>query len=175
MKMQRRVIDRRPPVAALALATLAMIACAKGSGPATGSGDNGSVTSVDPSAGTAPEQAPAPAPQVETPVTLPAPAVLQAVSTTQGKLDAITAVLEGTRVRFVDCAEGAACTARLEAQSLTGLRDLLRSVSAQQGGIGFTAREQLDGYAGRTFVADVTLGTAAARPVPTDENELLGN
>jgi hypothetical protein len=123
--------------------------------------------------GTSPAQAP---PQGEGPATLPSPAVIQAVSTVQVKLDAVTAGLEGTRVRFVDCNESAACSARLEAPSLAGLRDLLQSVSAQQGGVGFVAREQLDAYTGRTFVADVTLGGGqATRPVPTDENELLAN
>jgi hypothetical protein len=108
-------------------------------------------------------------------VTPPSPAVLQAVSAMEGKLGAITAGLDGTKVRFVDCAENASCSARLEAQSLAGLRDLLQAVSAQQGGIGYVAREQLDAYAGRTFVADVTLGGTDTRPVPIDENQLLAN
>jgi glycine cleavage system aminomethyltransferase T len=123
--------------------------------------------------GTDPDKAPAP--QVETPVTPPSPAVLQAVTAAQTKLEAVTAALEGTKVRFVDCGQNASCSARLEASSLTGLRDLLQSLSAQQGGIAFVAREQLDAYAGRTFVADVTLGGAETRPVPSDENALLAN
>lgn len=128
-----------------------------------------------------PAEAPSPAPQVdqvdkaEIAVPPPSPAVLKAVSATQAKLDAITSVLEGTRVRFVDCGETSACTARLEAQSLAGLRDLLQAVSAQQGGIGFVAREQLDGFSGRAFVADVTMGGAETRPVPTDASALLAN
>jgi hypothetical protein len=100
---------------------------------------------------------------------------MQAVDTTQAKLDGLTSGIAGTRVRFVDCSEAASCTARLEAQSLGGLRDLLQGVSWQQGGVGFVAREQLDAFTGRTFVADVTLGAGAARAVPTDENALLAN
>jgi len=182
---------------AAAFAALAALSCAKvtsgASSPAAD--DNGSVTTAPGAAatpapstvsnvgtqkvampvGTNPDQTSAPTPEVETPVTLPSPAVLQAVSTTQGKLDAVTAVLDGTKVRFVDCSETAMCSARLEAQSLTSLRDLLQAVSAQQGGIGFVAREQLDAYTGPSYVADVTLGGAATRPVPTDETELLVN
>jgi hypothetical protein len=182
---------------AAAFAALAAISCAKVTGGASSpaADDNGSVTTAPAAAatpapstvsnvgtqkvampvGTNPDQTSAPTPQVETPVTLPSPAVLQAVSTTQGKLDAVTAVLDGTKVRFVDCSETATCSARLEAQSLTSLRDLLQAVSAQQGGIGFVAREQLDAYTGHSYVADVTLGGAATRPVPTDETELLVN
>jgi hypothetical protein len=194
MKMKNLTVIR---MALVAVATLAAASCAKqtGGGTSSSGSDNGSVTSVNPEGattpapsavskvpsaavpvpiGTTPQTAP-PSPGVETPVTLPSPAVLQAVSTAQTKLDGLTASIDGARVRFVDCSETAACTARLEAQSLAGLRDLLQSVSVQQGGIGFVAREQLDAYAGRTFVADVTLGAATARPVPTDENELLVN
>jgi glycine cleavage system aminomethyltransferase T len=125
-------------------------------------------------AGTDPDRATTP-PQGEFPVTPPSPEVLRAVSSAQAKLAAVTSGLDGTKVRFVDCSASATCSARLEAQSLAGLRDLLQSVSAQQGGIGFVAREQLDGYTGRTFVADITMGGADTRPVPTDENELLVN
>jgi hypothetical protein len=180
----------------VAVAALATISCAKqtGGGTSSSGSDNGNVTSVNPEGTTPPPPSSvskvpaaavpvpsgtnpqtAPSPDVETPVTLPSPAVLQAVSTTQGKLDALTASIDGARVRFVDCTDTASCTARLEAQSLAGLRDLLQSVSQQQGGIGFVAREQLDAYAGRTFVADVTLGTATTRPVPADESALLMN
>jgi hypothetical protein len=111
----------------------------------------------------------------EMPVVPPSAAVLQAVGAARAKLEAVAAPLDGAKVRFVDCPEGAACTARLEAPSLTGLRDLLSGVSAQQGGIGFVAREQLDGFTGRSFVADVTLGGGENRPVPADENVLLSN
>ncbi len=112
---------------------------------------------------------------VEAPATPPSPQVLQAVTTAQTKLDGLAASVAGTRVRFVDCSETASCTARVEAQSLAGLRDLLQSVSGQQGGIGFIAREHLDAYSGRTFVADVALGAATPRAVPTDETQLLDN
>jgi predicted component of type VI protein secretion system len=111
----------------------------------------------------------------EAPATPPSPAVLEAVNATQTKLVGLTTGVDGTKVRFVDCTASAACTTRLEAQTLTGLRDLLQAVSGQQGGINFVAREQLDGYTGHSFVADVTLGGTSTRPVPTDENELLGN
>jgi hypothetical protein len=125
--------------------------------------------------GTNPDQTPAIAPP--TGEFAPAsPAVVQAVGVAQAKLETLMAGREGARIRFVDCSESAACSARLEASSLAGLRDLLQSVSAQQGGIGFSAREQLDAYSGRTFVADVTMGGGqATRSVPADENELLGN
>jgi hypothetical protein len=116
-----------------------------------------------------------PAPVIESPAPPLAPAAMQAMTTTQATLDGLATGVAGTRVRFVDCSASAACAARLEAQSLAGMRDLLQSVSQQQGGVGFVVREQLDGFTGRTFVADVTLGAASARAVPTNENELLAN
>jgi hypothetical protein len=190
-------IDMKTFTGAVLAAFLALAAasCAKVTGDSPG-GDTSGVTSagasasgatlpqsnvsnigtqqaVRPAGGSAyPGMAPA---QDEVPVTPPSPAVMQAVTTAQAKLDAVTAGLDGARVRFVDCTESASCTARLEAPSLAGLRDLLQKVSAQQGGIGFAAREQLDAYTGRTFVADVTLGGADTRAVPADENALLGN
>jgi hypothetical protein len=112
-------------------------------------------------------------PLAEMPAALPRPAILEAVQTTHSKLEPLTASVQGTRVRFVDCSQTSSCTTRLEAQSLTGLRDLLQAVSQNEGGISFVAREQLDAYTGHTFVADVTLGGTQTRPVPTDENELL--
>jgi hypothetical protein len=192
----RTIIETR--ILVVAAAALASVSCAKlGSGTSPpGADDNGSVTSASPAAGTktpapstmhvpaSPTVVPAlnatspqtaPTPDIETQAPPPSPAVLQAVGTTQVTLDGLAAGIDGTRVRFVDCSESASCTARLEAQSLTGLRDLLQSVSQQQGGVGFVAREQLDGYAGRTFVADVTLGASASRAVPADENALLAN
>ena len=197
-----RHIDTKMRAGAVVAAFMAIaaVSCAKvtGGGSSPGADDNsGGVTSAGPPAGAAtpapsnvsnvgtqkaarpvgaePRAARAPAPQAESQVTPPSPAVMKSVTATQSKLDAITAVLEGTHVRFVDCGETSACTARLQAQSLASLRDLLQSVSAQQGGIAFVAREQLDGFAGRSFVADVTLGGAEPRPVPTDENALLAN
>jgi len=184
----------------IAVAALASISCAKlGSGSSSplsspGADDNGSVTSASPAAGTQTPasstmhvpasptvvpalNAPSPqtAPDIETQSPPPSPAVLQAVDTTQATLDGLASGIAGTRVRFVDCSAAASCTARLEAQSLAGLRDLLQGVSQQQGGVGFVAREQLDAFTGRTFVADVTLGAAAARAIPTDENALLAD
>lgn len=192
-----KTIIQKPNLAvAVALAALAAVSCAKDLGGALpAGGDQGGITSAQPSpgaatagpssvsnvgtqkaampTGTRPETAPVPG--VETPATLPSPAVLRAVSAVQEKLNGLVTGVEGTRVRFVDCSETAACTARLEAQSLAGLRDLLQAVSQQHGGIDYVAREQLDGYAGRTFVADVTLAATASRAVPSDENALLAN
>jgi len=184
-------------LAALALAGLAALSCNKLGdigGSSSPSSDNGGVTTTDPGTGATPTPSDVPgvpndvvpvptstntmpmmAAPPETPAALPSPAVLEAVNTATTKLNGITTGVEGTSVRFVDCTDTAACTTRLEAKSLTGLRDLLQAVSAQQGGIDFTAREQLDAYTGQSFVADVTLGAAATRPVPTDESELLGN
>jgi hypothetical protein len=195
----KTIIRARVGAVLIGLAALSAASCAKVSGGASSPAiddSNAGVTSAAQAKGEGAPLAPSnvanvatqkpvvpvatspeapPAPQVETQVTPPSAGVMQAVTTAQGKLEAVTAVLAGTKVRFVDCNEAAACTARLEAQSLAGLRDLLQSVSAQQGGLAFTAREQLDGYAGRTFIADVTLGAATPRAVPTDENELLAN
>jgi hypothetical protein len=78
-------------------------------------------------------------------------------------------------VRFVDCDEAGKCGARLEAPTLSALRDQLSSVSADTGGIGFEAREQLDAYLGHSFVADVTLSPGSARAVPADEAALLAS
>ncbi|HTA18316.1 MAG TPA: hypothetical protein VK989_03435 [Polyangia bacterium] len=172
----------------VAAAALAITSCTRESGGPAASSDNAGVTSAGATPAAAPSstaaKAPtalpvpsagaqaAPAPGVEAAAAPPSPQVLQAVSAAQAKLDGLTAGVAGTRVRFVDCSETASCTARVEAQSLAGLRDLLQSVSGQ-GGIGFVAREQLDAYSGRTFVADVALGAAIPRAVPTDENALL--
>lgn len=185
----------RAGAAVLALAGLTALSCTKeiggGSAP-QGGGDNGSITATDPAVGattpgstvpTAPVAVPLPTgmkPEVtptpiETPATLPSPAVLDAVNAAQGKLNGLATGVQGTNVKFVDCADTAACTTRLEAKTLTGLRDLLQAVSKEQGGISFVARESLDAYTGQSFVADVTLGGAATKAVPTDENELLVN
>jgi hypothetical protein len=181
----------------LALLTLTAFSCAKGKGdtPPVGSiGDEtATVTTAKPAGGdtpTASAAAPAvtrvvpasnganpetaPTTLVETPAALPSPAVMQSVTAVQGRLDGLASSVAGARVRFVDCNEAASCTSRLEASSLTALRDLLQAVSGKEGGIDFTAREQLDGYTGRTFIADVTLGAATPRAVPTNENDLLG-
>jgi hypothetical protein len=186
----------RSPLAILAVTALSALSCKGfvdgGSQPAAG--DNGSVTAGDPAAGaTTPAQIPAaqtpaavvpvPAgtapetkpPQIETPAALPSPAVLEAVNAAQSRLNGLTTNVAGTDVRFVDCNGAGACSGRLEATSLTGLRDLLMAVQKDQGGIGFVAREQLDAYTGQKFVADVTLGSSTTRPVPTDENELIVN
>jgi hypothetical protein len=187
----KTIIDARTlALAAVALAAVAAASCTKDSGGAApAADDNGGVTTASPGGSTpaspaavAPAaEAPKPtmplaaasewAPPGESPTTQPS----QAASTTEVELTAAMSGLDGAKVRFVDCAGGASCSARLEAPTLASLRDLLARVSAQRGGIGFVAREQLDGYAGRTFVADVTLGGAEARPVPADENELLTN
>ncbi|HEY2728839.1 MAG TPA: hypothetical protein VGK52_02795 [Polyangia bacterium] len=193
----KTIIERSKFAVAVALAALAAVSCAKdlgGSPSSSGGQDEGNITSGRPSAGartagpssvsnvgtqvalptgTRPETAPVPG--IEMPATPPSPAVLRAVSAVQEKLNGLVSGVDGTRVRFVDCSETAACTARLEGQSLAGLRDLLQAVSQQHGGIDYVVREQLDGYAGRTFVADVTLAATASRVVPTDENALLAN
>jgi hypothetical protein len=114
-----------------------------------------------------------PTPQIETPVTPPPPEVMEAERVLQEKLDGLAAGVAGTKVKFVNCSE-TPCTTRLEAKALTGLRDLLQAVSADnQGRINYSAREQLDGYAGQIFQADVTLGTDQTREVPSDETQLL--
>jgi hypothetical protein len=187
----------REVLGAVAVAALAAVSC-KGfvDGGASPAGDNGSVTATDPGAGAtapaqiptaapAPEVVPVPAgtgpqtlpatPQIETPVTLPSPAVLEATNATQGRLAGLTTNLPGTSVRFVDCSDSSNCSSRVEADSLAGLRDLLSAVQKDQGGIGFVAREEMGVYTGHKFVADVTLGATTTRPVPTDENELLVN
>jgi hypothetical protein len=182
-----KTTTQRTAFLALALAGLTLLACAKetGGGPAPTSTETGSATTATPPTTQAPSTRAAPtapaqvlpataAPQIETPAALPSPAVLEAVSVARARLDGLAAGIDGARVRFVDCAEGAKCSARLEAPTLAGLRDLLQSVSADQGGIAFVAREQLDGYAGRTFVADLTLGAEAPLPVPADPGALLG-
>jgi hypothetical protein len=173
------------------VALLGAVSCEKELGGPTGASDNASVTSAAPEATATPAAAPA-APSasaararvrpvrdglpvaIETAPAQPSPAVLEAVSVERAKLDGIAASVPGTSVRFVDCA-GATCTSRLEAKSITALRDLLQAISKEQGGISFVAREQLDAYTGQTFVADVSVGGDHARPIPTDENELLVN
>jgi hypothetical protein len=196
MNMATKLTSARILVVLVAYAALSALSCAKGT-VAPAPDDNGGVTSAAPAEGTTttttasrPPAAVVPLPigagpstdptstaaspgETESPP--PSPAVLEAVSAASTKLGAITAGLDGTKVRFVDCAETSSCTARLEAPSLAALRDLLQGVSAQQGGIAFVAREQLDAYTGSSFIADVTLGGASTRPVPTDENELLVN
>jgi hypothetical protein len=187
-------------IASGALLALLSLSCAKQPGeppPSPWASGQGQVTATSAAAAPAPSLAPAEDPLrpalvrttrtlptisptlgptlVETPAPPPTPAVLDAVEVARGKLEPLAASLEGTRVRFIDCNEAASCTARLEARSLTGLRDLLSAVSRTEGGIGFVAREQLDAFTGRTFVADVSLGGENARAVPSDENALLGD
>ncbi|MDB4983539.1 MAG: hypothetical protein JWM82_4291 [Myxococcales bacterium] len=179
----------------VALLTLTALACAKGKGETPSGDETANVTAAAPAANKAPATAAsaatpavnrvvpasngtapvtAPTTLVETPAALPSPAIMQAVTAVQGRLDGLASNVAGARVRFVDCNEAGSCTTRLEATTLTALRDLLQSVSGSQGAIDFTAREQLDGFTGRTFVADVTLGAATPRAVPTNENDLLG-
>jgi predicted component of type VI protein secretion system len=190
-----KIIDATK-VLVVAAAVVAAAACTRDSGGPASSGAQGESATSSPSTAApvavpgpamavkTPVEAPvlneasaplAPTPQIEWPAPPAAPAAMQAMTTTQATLDGLATAVAGTRVRFVDCGASASCTARLEGQSLAGLRDLLQSVSQQQGGVDFTAREQLDGFAGRTFVADVTLGAATARAVPADENALLTN
>jgi hypothetical protein len=199
MNMATKLASARTLVVLVACASLSVLSCAEGTRAPAAPDDNGGVTSADPATGTTapatttvsrPPAAVVPLPMGAGPSTdptstsaspgetespPPSPAVLEAVSAASTKLGAITAGLDGTKVRFVDCAETSSCTARLEAPSLAALRDLLQGVSAQQGGIAFVAREQLDAYMGPSFIADVTLGGTSTRPVPTDENELLVN
>jgi hypothetical protein len=184
--------SNRARAGALALSALLLgasaLSCTKGLGDSPAAGEEKGSIAATPSASATPTAHPtprlptssvvlpntaAPGPSIETPVTAPSPAVLEAANLARGKLDGLTAGIPGTKVRFVDCSVTASCTTRLEAQSLTGLRDLLQAVSREQGGVGFVVREQLDAYTGRTFTADVTLGGGQTRPVPTDENELL--
>ena len=113
---------------------------------------------------------------IETPVIPPAPEAVDAEKTLQAKLDAATAGVPGTRVKFIDCTANP-CMARLEAKQLNAMRDLLSAVSRDnQGKISFVVREQLDAYMGQTYAADVKIGADQPRTaVPTDPAELLAN
>jgi hypothetical protein len=113
---------------------------------------------------------------IETPVIPPAPEAVDAEKTLQAKLDAATAAVPGTKVKFIDCT-ASPCMARLEAKQLTAMRDLLAKVSQDnQGKVSFVVREQLDAYMGQTFAADVKIGAEQPRTaVPSDPAELLAN
>jgi len=95
--------------------------------------------------------------------------------TIQMRLDAITSKIPGTHTLFIVCMDTPPCTARLDAPTLKVMRDLLLAVSADfQGRIDFAVSHHLDGFSGGTYQADVILGTDKKRPVPDDENGLLG-
>jgi hypothetical protein len=88
-------------------------------------------------------------------------------------LESLVSHSEGSRIAFVDC-QGDRCGARLNASNLAQLHDMLSGISQdQRGRVGYTVRERLDPYLGRSFEADLTLDTDSARPVPADAAELL--
>ncbi len=88
-------------------------------------------------------------------------------------LDGLVSHSQGSRIAFVDC-QGETCGARLSASNLGQLHDMLSGISQdQQGRVGYTVRERLDPYLGRSFEADLTLDGESARPVPADPAELL--
>jgi len=115
----------------------------------------------------------------DTPIeTLNAPASLSAMTSEQSVRDQLTPLANsiaggGGAVQFVDCT-GASCLARVNARSLTGLRDLLASAGSRMGGFTFVAREQFDPYRGHFFQADLTL-SGNAMTVPNDPRELIVN
>lgn len=89
------------------------------------------------------------------------------------RLDAITSKIMGTHTLFINCTMSP-CSARLDAPTLTVMRQLLLAVSADyMGRIDFTVRLHLDGFSGTTYQADVVLDSDKKRPVPDDENALL--
>jgi hypothetical protein len=120
-----------------------------------------------------PENAP-----TETPIeTLNAPASLAVMASEQGIKDQINPLagsIAGASVQFVDCTTGP-CLARVNARSLSGLRDLLASAGSRMGGFSFVVREQFDPYRGHFFQADLRLDGANAMTVPADPRELLVN
>lgn len=113
----------------------------------------------------------------ETPVeTLNAPASLAVMATEQGIKDQINPLAQsilGASVQFVDCTSGP-CLARINARTLSGLRDLLAAAGGSMGAFTFVAREQFDPYRGHFFQADLSLN-GTAMTVPADPKELIVN
>jgi hypothetical protein len=102
-----------------------------------------------------------------------APEVLAAEMMVRMRLDAITGKIAGTQTLFIDCTMSP-CSARMQAPTLTVMRELLLAISADfMGRIDFVVRLHLDGFTGSTYWADVVLDSDKKRPVPDDENELL--
>ena len=89
------------------------------------------------------------------------------------RLDAITGKIAGTQTLFIDCTMSP-CTARMQAPTLTVMRQLLLAVSADyMGRIDYTVTLHLDAFTGSKYWADVVLDSDKKRPIPDDENELL--
>ncbi|MDB4980345.1 MAG: hypothetical protein JWM82_1097 [Myxococcales bacterium] len=80
----------------------------------------------------------------------------------------------GASVAFTDCAEDP-CMTRLKSADPRVLHAVASDVSdAYDGHARIVLREHLDGFLGRWFEADVTVGTPEATPVPSLESELPG-
>jgi hypothetical protein len=89
-----------------------------------------------------------------------------------GRMQSVVYGVQTAKVKFVNC-EGP-CVTRLQANNVADARALLKSVSASyQGRIGFTAREVLDPYTGRSFQLDVVLDSDTPKPVPETDDELI--
>ncbi len=150
---------------------LALVALTASCNLDAGGGDGPSPT---PTANSERKQLAEPA-RIETGGPPPSANTLAAEGALRTRLSSILQPVDGARVAFIDCSSPA-CSARLVAPSRSALKDLLQSVSRDHGGrITFVARERLDAYTGRTFEADVVLGSDEVRAVPQDEEELLTN
>jgi len=85
----------------------------------------------------------------------------------QEKLEGAVFRNPGNEVEFVDCAEKP-CRARAEAKDLETLTAFLRDVSGSYDGhLSVDLRERLDPFMGRSFQADLLVGTNDTQPVPT--------
>lgn len=88
--------------------------------------------------------------------------------TVQERMDGAVSRNPGSDVAFVDCAEKP-CRARAEAKDLETLTSFLRDLSGTYDGhVRAELRERLDPFMGRSFQADLLVGTNDTAPVPTE-------
>jgi len=138
--------------------------------------------SVEPSNGSnvAPEITGLPSSEVDpttvTESTPPTPESTEAALSLEDRVKPLVAAVSEAKLVFIACDE-TPCTLRAQASTLSPLHQLLTSLSQEFAGqIGFTVREQLDGYTGRSFQTDVMLDVSeGARQVPADEADLLAS
>lgn len=96
------------------------------------------------------------------------PETIAARKTAHERLDGALHRNPGNEIAFLDCAEQP-CRARAQASSLEVLTAFLRDVSGSYDGhLAVDLRERLDPFMGRSFEADLLLGTNRTEAVPTE-------
>jgi hypothetical protein len=101
-------------------------------------------------------------------VTTETPETIASQKATREKLDGAIHRNPGNEVAFLDCT-AKPCRARAEAKELETLTAFLRDLSGTYDGhLGVELREHFDPFMGRSFQADLLIGTANTEVVPTE-------